>query len=63
MYLNAKDNLIADIDECLQMPGVCLHGRCKNDIGSFHCECQDGYVFNKDLLYCEGLVVLTECFF
>ncbi|KAK0403298.1 hypothetical protein QR680_016845 [Steinernema hermaphroditum] len=33
-----------DIDECLQEPDSCQHGRCSNSPGSYHCECEDGFI-------------------
>lgn len=34
---------LADINEC-ERPSNCLRGRCINSMGSYHCECQKGYV-------------------
>uniref|UniRef100_A0AC35G2W4 EGF-like domain-containing protein n=1 Tax=Panagrolaimus sp. PS1159 TaxID=55785 RepID=A0AC35G2W4_9BILA len=38
-----------DIDECLET-GKCTKDKefCVNSIGSYHCECEDGYRRNKD---------------
>ncbi|XP_035666436.1 fibrillin-2-like isoform X1 [Branchiostoma floridae] len=32
-----------DINECVMFPSLCHHGRCRNTIGSFRCECEEGY--------------------
>ncbi|CAG00601.1 unnamed protein product, partial [Tetraodon nigroviridis] len=34
---------IRNINEC-ERPSNCLRGRCINSMGSYHCECQKGYV-------------------
>lgn len=34
---------LADINEC-ERPSNCLRGSCINSMGSYHCECQKGYV-------------------
>ena len=48
--------LMADIDECAQVNGPCksANSKCKNTVGSFHCQCKDGFVKNGD--DCEGTV-------
>jgi len=48
---------VQDIDECVSMPGVCAHGRCRNTIGSFRCVCQPGFRYNDQRMICEGLNV------
>ncbi|XP_067253271.1 fibrillin-2 [Chanodichthys erythropterus] len=47
-----------DIDECHEIPGVCAHGVCINHMGSFHCECPSGFIYNDLLLICEDI---DEC--
>lgn len=48
--------IFSDIDECHEIPGVCAHGVCINHMGSFHCECPSGFIYNDLLLICEGLM-------
>ena len=38
---------ISDIDECQNENGGCTQ-ICNNTIGSYHCECWDGYEMNND---------------
>lgn len=44
--------VFADIDECEQ-PGVCSGGRCSNTEGSYHCECDRGYIMVRKG-HCQG---------
>ncbi|KPI97051.1 Fibrillin-1 [Papilio xuthus] len=32
-----------EVNECAAFPGLCGHGRCKNMLGTFTCECFPGY--------------------
>ena len=36
-----------DVDECGGGTGPCQH-QCENNVGSFECKCNDGYVTNED---------------
>ncbi|XP_058393999.1 fibrillin-3 [Diceros bicornis minor] len=47
-----------DIDECGEIPAICAHGICINQIGSFRCECPTGFSYNSVLLICEDM---DEC--
>ncbi|XP_062816685.1 fibrillin-2 isoform X2 [Anolis carolinensis] len=47
-----------DIDECSEIPAICSHGVCINQIGSFRCECPIGFSYNNILLICEDI---DEC--
>lgn len=46
------------MDECRIMPFLCRNGRCRNTIGSFYCECADGYVLAQDAQHCRDV---DEC--
>lgn len=32
-----------DLNECRAKPGICKNGRCVNTVGSYRCECNDGF--------------------
>uniref|UniRef100_A0A3Q3AQ17 Fibrillin 2b n=1 Tax=Kryptolebias marmoratus TaxID=37003 RepID=A0A3Q3AQ17_KRYMA len=46
--------LLADINECQELPGLCQGGKCINTFGSFQCECPQGFSLNPDTRVCEG---------
>ena len=35
------------INECAVFPGICLHGRCRNTLQSFQCDCQPGFALDE----------------
>ncbi|XP_023560870.1 fibrillin-3 isoform X3 [Octodon degus] len=47
-----------DIDECGEIPALCTHGVCINQIGSFRCECPLGFKYHSALLACKDV---DEC--
>ena len=48
----------SDIDECDIMERVCENGRCINTVGSFRCECFDGFRYEPSLHICQDI---DEC--
>uniref|UniRef100_A0A8C6Q8Y9 Fibrillin 2b n=3 Tax=Nothobranchius TaxID=28779 RepID=A0A8C6Q8Y9_NOTFU len=50
--------LLEDIDECMELPGLCQGGNCINTFGSFQCECPAGYYLNEETRICEDV---DEC--
>lgn len=46
--------LRSDTDECLTQRGLCRNGKCQNTVGSFLCECNDGYELSLDGRVCAG---------
>ena len=47
-------DLLADIDECTQFPGLCNNGICRNTLGSFACECSEGLTLDATQRNCVG---------
>ncbi|XP_027869787.1 fibrillin-1 [Xiphophorus couchianus] len=50
--------ILEDINECLELPGLCQGGRCINTFGSFQCECPRGFALNLETRVCEDI---NEC--
>ena len=47
-----------DINECLT-DGICgYNAQCINEEGSYRCQCPENYVFNAELNFCEGTVIV-----
>uniref|UniRef100_A0A6Q2YWT3 Uncharacterized protein n=1 Tax=Esox lucius TaxID=8010 RepID=A0A6Q2YWT3_ESOLU len=45
-----------DIDECREIPEICgSHAICNNQLGTFRCECVDGFQFSSDGKTCVEL--------
>ncbi|MEM9068520.1 MAG: EGF domain-containing protein [Myxococcota bacterium] len=53
---NGTGDRCTDIDECRTIRGVCDPGTCRNNPGSYTCECPRGYQFNG-----RGCVDIDEC--
>lgn len=47
-----------DINECIEFPGMCLNGRCKNTVGSYSCRCNQGYALDENGIKCNDI---DEC--
>ena len=47
MITDPMTGISHEIDECKMMPGMCQNGLCMNTIGSFHCDCYTGYVYDE----------------
>ncbi|MED6274642.1 Fibrillin-2, partial [Characodon lateralis] len=54
--------LLEDIDECMELPGLCQGGNCINTFGSFQCECPPGYYLNEETRICEDIDECTAHF-
>lgn len=42
-YPPTIDFILSDMDECVDIPGICENGFCKNFIGGYRCVCDDGF--------------------
>lgn len=51
-------SLPTDEDECALSPTACGSASCHNTLGSFHCVCPSGFIFNQDLGGCQDV---DEC--
>ena len=54
-------SILTDVDECIDLPDVVCkksHEKCQNTIGSFMCQCQEG--FSKNNGSCEGKTIGTK---
>ena len=48
--------LYLDVDECCNLAlNTCQH-ICKNTIGSYYCECNEGYMLQSDYRTCESML-------
>ena len=47
-----------DVDECQSENGGCEQN-CTNTVGSFFCNCSDGFRLREDLLQCDGKFKIT----
>ncbi|RZF40417.1 hypothetical protein LSTR_LSTR016447 [Laodelphax striatellus] len=41
-----------DINECTEFPSMCSNGRCRNSIGGFSCNCNQGYALDENGIKC-----------
>ena len=53
-------SFLIDVDECRLLLGICRNGRCRNTVGSFSCECADGYTLTDDGQNCRDINECTE---
>ncbi|RZF38291.1 hypothetical protein LSTR_LSTR007889 [Laodelphax striatellus] len=47
-----------DINECTEFPSMCSNGRCRNSIGGFSCNCNQGYALDENGIKCNDI---DEC--
>lgn len=46
-----------DINECQDIPGICMNGDCRNTVGSFTCTCNPGFALDDRGYNCTGTVL------
>ena len=54
MIINFHINFLSDINECTTDNGGC-NQTCVNEVGSYHCDCDDGFELDEDLHGCSGM--------
>ncbi|XP_078480085.1 fibrillin-2-like [Lampetra fluviatilis] len=61
-YSNRGDpigrHFFKDINECKVFPQMCSNGKCRNTIGSFKCNCENGFVLDAEGKNCTDI---DEC--
>ena len=50
---------VLDVNECLAQTDGCTH-ICRNEEGSYSCDCNTGYTLAPDGYSCEGKYILSE---
>ena len=53
--------VLADINEC-KATGMCTNGKCVNMMGMYKCDCNPGYVPNKEMNACLGRYICIARF-
>ena len=48
-----------DTDECSVDNAGC-NQTCVNEVGSYHCECLDGYLLDEDQKRCSGMLIICS---
>ena len=54
--------MILDINECLTNKRGC-NQTCTNTVGSYFCECSEGYVLDADKHNCSGTIIAFFSFY
>lgn len=49
--------ILTDKDECADAGNVCGNGNCTNGVGTFTCQCEQGFRSGKDSPVCEGKII------
>ena len=59
---NIKTYDLIDINECDTDNGGCEHN-CTNTLGSYQCQCREGYEMNNNEKNCTGIMRLISVIF
>lgn len=51
---------LEDLNECRAKPGICKNGRCVNTVGSYRCECNDGFEPSSTGTECIGKITTQK---
>lgn len=51
---------LKDLNECRAKPGICKNGRCVNTVGSYRCECNDGFEPSSTGTECIGKIPILK---
>ena len=61
-YYNFTFFIVTDIDECFEGISGCSQ-YCVNNVGSYYCTCDNGYLLNSDQHTCDGKFALLHNFY
>ena len=57
--MSGCNDLVADVNECLIIPGACGNGSCENVPGAYRCRCHRGFEDPMNMQMCMGELILS----